>query len=556
MKSPATRRWDRETILVAQLAAFISLLAFLFYLRHGDVLLYGDAVAHTNIARRVFDSRTPGLLQLGTVWLPLPHLFMIPFVINNWMWQSGVGASIPSLIAYILGTVGIFRLVRGVLSFHSEPTVSVRVAAWFTAGIYAANPNLIYIQTTAMTEPLYLALFIWAVVHFSEFVQEASAEGNVERNWAAAASSLVKCGFCVAGACLTRYDGWFLAATLCVAAFVVVLRLPRDGKVLRIAFVKFVLLAAIAPVFWITYNAIVYKNPLEFSNGPYSARGIELKTSVAGSPPHPGTNDLIESANYFVKSGELNVANGNWGRFWVLALLLGIVTAISSAPKLWPLLLLAVPLPFYMLSIAYGGVPIFIPTWWPYTRYNVRYGLEVLPALAVFVALAGYFIANRLPGARRKAAILGAFAVLVIGSYAFLWQDPICYQEAWINSRTRTALEAELASTLKKLPRDASILMYLGDHVGALQKAGIPLRRVINEGNHRTWVQPTDPDGLWERALENPGAYADYVIASNGDQVSLHVQKRQLTTLAVIHVSGQPPVTLYWAHPSQDPMPR
>ena len=46
--------------------------SFLYYFQHNDLLLYGDAVAHINIARRVFDSQTPGLLQLGTVWLPLP----------------------------------------------------------------------------------------------------------------------------------------------------------------------------------------------------------------------------------------------------------------------------------------------------------------------------------------------------------------------------------------------------------------------------------------------------------------------------------------------------
>ena len=89
--------------------------SFLFYLRRGDVLLYGDAVAHINIARRVFDSRTPGLLQLGTVWLPLPHLLMIPFLLSNWMWQTGVGGSIPSMVAYVFGAVGIFRLVRSAL---------------------------------------------------------------------------------------------------------------------------------------------------------------------------------------------------------------------------------------------------------------------------------------------------------------------------------------------------------------------------------------------------------------------------------------------------------
>ena len=72
MSAQPIRRWDREIALLAWLTACVSILSFLFYLRRGEILLYGDAVAHINIARRVFDSRTPGLLQLGTVWLPLP----------------------------------------------------------------------------------------------------------------------------------------------------------------------------------------------------------------------------------------------------------------------------------------------------------------------------------------------------------------------------------------------------------------------------------------------------------------------------------------------------
>ena len=67
--------------------------------------------------------------------------------------------------------------------------------------VYGANPNLIYMQSTAMGEALYLALFVWAVVYFSE-----SVRGD--------AKALTKCGFCLAAACLTRYDGWFLAAAM------------------------------------------------------------------------------------------------------------------------------------------------------------------------------------------------------------------------------------------------------------------------------------------------------------------------------------------------------
>src|SRR5580704_12341208 len=104
--------WDRETLMVAAVAAVLSLAAFLIYYRAGDILLYGDAVAHINIARRVFDSQTPGLLQLGTVWLPLPHLLMMPFLLFNKLWHTGAGGSIPSLAAYVFGVIGIFRLTR------------------------------------------------------------------------------------------------------------------------------------------------------------------------------------------------------------------------------------------------------------------------------------------------------------------------------------------------------------------------------------------------------------------------------------------------------------
>src|SRR5947209_13670143 len=130
------RRWDRETWVLALIAACVSVAAFLFYFQHRCILLYGDAVAHINIARRVFDSRTPGLLQLGTVWLPLPHLLMIPFLFSNWMWKTGVGGSIPSMTAYVFGTLGVFRLLRSALR-PSQTDNAARIAAWGAAIIYA-----------------------------------------------------------------------------------------------------------------------------------------------------------------------------------------------------------------------------------------------------------------------------------------------------------------------------------------------------------------------------------------------------------------------------------
>jgi hypothetical protein len=95
--------------------------------------------------------------------------------------------------------------------------------------------------------------------------------------------------------------------------------------------------------------------------------------------------------------------------------------------------------------------------------------------------------------------------------------------------------------------------MYLGAHVGTLQQAGIPLRRVINEGNHRTWKQPFDSEGLWERALANPGQNADFVVAFAGDPVDQEVQRQNLSSIAVIHASGEPDCTVYVAHRGKKP---
>lgn len=561
MREPTIRRWDRETALLAWVTACVSVFSFLYYFRHGDILLYGDAVAHINIARRVFDSRTPGLLQLGTVWLPLPHLLMIPFILVDNLWRTGAGASIPSMTAYVLGTLGIFRLVRGAPDFsHSD--ITARVAAWGAPVIYAANPNLIYLQTTAMTEPLYMALFIWTVVHFSEFVWDASDRADARD--ANASLSLLKCGLCLAAACLTRYDGWMVAAVMTTSVLIVAWfsnqKDKQSGRVLHRSVMKFVLLVAAGPVLWLAYNAIVYRNPLEFANGPYSAKAIELRTPGAS---HPGSHDLPVAFSYVLKSAELNQASGNWQRLWIVIALAGVIICLTgrtgskrnsdlsqkaTRSRLWPLLLLLIPLPFYVLSVGYSGVPIFVPVWWPFSYYNVRYGLELLPAFAVFAAVTARFVAA---WARSLPVRIGTGTVMLIvvaASYASIWRNPICLQEARINSRTRMGLERELADFVRALPLDSTILMYLGDHVGALQQAGIPLRRVINEGNHRTWKQPVDDEGLWERALLKPAQYADFVIAFDGDAVSTGLQKQDLFPLAVIHVSGQPKATIYQAH--------
>ena len=547
----SSRSFDPDLKLVASTASCASLLAFLYYFQRSEILLYGDAVAHINIARRVFDSQTPGLLQLGTVWLPLPHLLMIPLLLSDWMWRTGIGGSIPSMIAYVLGVAGIFRLTRSLLEGHEPTRQGARAGGWLAALAYGVNPNLIYLQTTAMTEPIYLALFVWAAAYFAEFLRFSTPESM---DIARARRVLYRSAFCVVGAELSRYDGWFLGVLMGIIMLILTAR-RWSNRAFRVSGAKFMIGIAAAPLLWFAYNAAVYGNPLEFANGPYSAKAIEQRTAQPGYPAHPGAGNVVTGASFFLKSAQLNMADGNWGRIWIVIALLGSWAGRKSKARL-VFLLLWLPVAFYGLSIAYSGVPLFVPTWWPFTWYNLRYGLQLLPLFAVSVGLIGAAVLSMPEPSRagRVGALIPRFGIalvlIVIAVSCFsVWKSqPLCFKEAWVNSRTKLSLESSLAKTVAAFPTNARYLMYIGDHVGVFQQAGIPLRQVINEGNHRPWKKPADPDGLWERALADPSAHVDFVIAYEGDAVDQSVNRTALSLFQEIHTSGQPRARIYTVH--------
>ncbi len=511
-------RYSRDYLILTILSSIASLACFLNYYRTHEILLYGDAVAHINIARRVFDSITPGPLRLGTVWLPLPHVLTIPFILSNWMWRTGVGGSIVSLIAYVAGTLGIFRLAQNSAG---------RSAAWLAAGIFAANPNLLYLQATAMTEPLYLALFIWSVVFARDFIESHSPR------------ALESCALALAAAMLTRYDGWFLAACVAVVLFASSY-VQRSNEVvprLRPAARNFVLLLAAVAGLWFVHNYREYGNPIEFATGPYSARAIEHRVGGA-DPLYPGSGNLLVASEYFLKAAKLNLGMRPWELPLLLAAAAGVVLTLGIERRRAILLLLWAPLPFYALSMAHGEVPIFLPVWWPFSYYNVRYGLELLPAVAAFAALTFAFLGRFSRQRAWHTSLVALAVILVAGSYLSVWRHgPICLREARANGSARQRFELALGRHREKLPASSVLLMYTGDHPGALSRAGIPLRRTINENNHPQW----------EQALADPAGRADFVVALDDDVVAHAVigHPRGLSPVVVIQTPEQPRTTVY-----------
>lgn len=514
-----------EIKLVSTVAVLLTAASLAFCARHGYLLLYGDAVAHLHIARRIFDSFNPGFSQLGSVWLPLPHLLLLPFVQRTDWWQSGLAGAIPSMASYVMACAGIYRLARRWM----RPLLALLVFAAF-----ALNPGLLYMSVTAMTEPLFLALMIWSVVHLTAF-ESALQESDAP----AARAALIKLTLVLIAAVFTRYDGWILGTLAWLAvAYWTVRRAWWKDRTNAAVFVACTLCLLAAPLSWLGYNWRMYGDPLDFLRGPYSAAAIARRTTKPGSLPYPGWHHLSWAFLYYVKSAKMGAAPLRCGRWLLLmgaagtayALVRYRCLAVPAAMLFW------MPIPFYSYAVAYGSVPIFLPEWFPNSYYNTRYGMELLPAFALFPAFAVLTAIKKRPQWTRP--ILGFALVLIVASNAFLLHaTPLVFQEAKANAATRIPFERALANKLMPLPPQATLLMYTSAHIGALQQIGFPLRRTINEGDYDRWQQ----------ALKDPAAAADFIVAIDGDPVAEAVKKHpeNLELMFVICSTGQPCARLY-----------
>jgi hypothetical protein len=145
--APARPAWPWG---IAAVSLLLGALAAAWYAAHGLTLSHYDAKAHLVVARRILDSARPGWQQIGAVWLPLPHLLNMVPVQNDWDYRTGASAIMMSVLAFALATSALWWLV-------ADATCS-RLAAWTAATMLSAQPDVLYLQATPMTEPLLTGL--------------------------------------------------------------------------------------------------------------------------------------------------------------------------------------------------------------------------------------------------------------------------------------------------------------------------------------------------------------------------------------------------------------
>ncbi|HXS14656.1 MAG TPA: hypothetical protein VN711_00835, partial [Candidatus Saccharimonadales bacterium] len=139
---------EHTILILSFLLSIISIVSFIYFYKNGLGLAYNDARSHLDIGRRVVENLQPGLAQLGSVWLPLPHLLMIPTIWNNFMWHSGLSGSLQSMISFVGTGILIYLFLKKL-----KVSMLGRLVGIF---VWIANLNVLYLQSTAMTELLLL----------------------------------------------------------------------------------------------------------------------------------------------------------------------------------------------------------------------------------------------------------------------------------------------------------------------------------------------------------------------------------------------------------------
>jgi len=384
---------------VALLATILSISFFAWYDAHGLTVAFNDAKVRELIGRRVIMSRTPGLGQLGSTWLPLPFLLMLPLIWNGTLFRDGLAGSLPSMLAYVIAAVYLYRIARLLASSRS--------AGWVAAVAFMLNPSLLYIQGTAMSETASLSAFIIAIYYALQLTRTNHA------------TDIVKCAAAAAAGTLIRYENWVFAIVLLPLLVYVAWR--RRGYSLAESWViLYGMLAFAGCAAWILYNAIIFHDP--FLSFFYGNRSHTFMSHVPLPAHHHALLALIIYG--------LTVAETAGWALVLLAIVGLIIFAIRSRFRetTLPAYLFLVPFAFYWL-VLYRGVnteSLGIPGLGVGPLYNVRFGLLMIPAVALFLGcltMAGPLILRR--------ALVGlTLAVILVSSTLGTIRTPIVVREA------------------------------------------------------------------------------------------------------------------------------
>jgi hypothetical protein len=434
---------------------------------------YRDSIFRMEAARRFFDSINPGIFtQIGTVWLPIPNLILMPLAAVDYLYQTGYAASIINFPAFVISSVLIFLVIK-------EITNDV-TATWTGFLIYILNYNILYFQTTAMTEQLYL-LFLTGNFYFLYLWSKESGFKNL-------LYSSVFMTLCAG----SRYDAWSVLLGSAIA--VGIISYYKKNKFIR-DFTIYSAMPVLLVLWWFIHNYIYYGDPFEFSRGRFST--LHQLTFYEQCGRLLTKNNFLLSAKVYLFS--VLYYSGNL--YFVLAAA-GVFYYIFKN-KLQPdsfipyTLLIAIPTTLILLYK--GQLIIEHPSSEPPGYFNSRYGLYIFPAIAVFSGYSVLFLKKYVT--KKNLLFILLTMGIILQQLTFLYNFPYSIPSLAEAKYAYSKSSIDLSEFMRENYKGGKILY--DNTVFALHPwTGIDLKERIT---FHTYI-------LGEKAMAKPSEYVEWVI--------------------------------------------
>ena len=370
-------------LFLASLTIGIISFGVLYIIDEYSLLYYGDAISHLISARIIIDTDSP-CIQIGTVWLPIPHIMFLPFSSVDSLYSTGIAGLLVNLPLHALTTVLIFKIAN---TQTNKKWISVIIAL-----VYASNPNLIYLGITTMTEAPFLFFFVASAYFLQKW--NSTNQVNLKEGLASAAF--------IALATLSRYEAWILAPAFILFAIYFVSKNKSQNHKILIIIISLIAFSGI--IFWTGWNEVSYGNPLEFATSQfYSA------SSQASERPH---KDFLyfqpQNVAYMYGLASVMVL----GPILLLMSASGHIIKIKNKMKnSFLLFYLSLPVLFTLFTLFIGIGEM--SEWW----FNARFTLFLIPLVLILSTITLSEISKK----TRRKIILG---VVVIGMFAFQLLTP------------------------------------------------------------------------------------------------------------------------------------
>jgi hypothetical protein len=523
------QRWfdDRWLLMTMLISCCASIIAVWYFAQNYQILLLGDTYAHMLIARRLFDNSTPGLAQLGGIWLPLPHLLMLPFIWNDYLWHTGLAGSFVSMPCYVISSIYIFLTARRLTQNSCASFVGTLV--------FLLNPNILYLQSTPLSELVLVATMTMACYYFLAWAQEDHLKYLI----LAALGTFL--------ATLARYDAWPLLITFII--FIVIIGLIRKHPRAKIEanLIIFGFIGGLGIMLWLLWCEVIFGDPLYFLHSPFSSQAQQQ--GLIQQHYLFTYHNLWESIRTYFLDSALNVG----ATLLTLAASALIVFYVKRriTPETIATAAFFVPFPFYVVSLYTGQAALFIPGASPAHApssmlfYNTRYGIEMLAPAAI---LSSTLVSEW--SMRKGQLILQAALGIVVIIQSLL-----------------TATTGIVSLQSGQYGLDCAplhpIVVYLAQHYNGGRiltdtftsgtnalglEVGVDFKNVVYEGS----------SDLWTQALANPTAVVDWIEVNptnSYDIVTKHINVKsplflsQFTLvvqedsgLSLYHRNGLPPL--------------